>query len=162
MFNAALSRAPEKLPDADVEQTEDSDIWMSVDADDFDEVLERAMRAGGAASETQAMETDGEGGEEARVAKEQTDKLRDLAVKVERFVEGKGDVEGAQFEEYACLFLHSNVLSNIFCPLMSVARHPLTKMVQIATMETYLVTRGFPTRMTKSLTQKWQSKLAAK
>lgn len=99
LFNVALSRAPETLSDADLVQTEDSDVWMSVDANDFDEVLERAMRASSSTVQTHAMETDGEGGEEDRVAKEQTNKLRDLAAKVERFVEGKGDIEGARFEE---------------------------------------------------------------
>ncbi|KAH0838529.1 SGT1 protein-domain-containing protein [Lanmaoa asiatica] len=101
LFNAALSRAPETLLDTDLVQTEDSDEWMNVDAKDFDEVLECAMRAGGSTVETHATEMDDEGGEEDRVAKEQTDKLRDLAVKVEQFVEGKGDVEGARFEDEA-------------------------------------------------------------
>lgn len=99
LFNAALSRAPETLSDAGLVQTEDSDEWMNVDAKDFDEVLERAMRVGGSPVEMHAMETDGEGGVEDSVAKEQTNKLRDLAAKVEQFVEGKGDVEGARFEE---------------------------------------------------------------
>lgn len=80
-------------------QTEDSDVWMSIDAQNFDEVLERAMRAGSSTVQTHATETDAEGGEEDKVAKEQTDKLRDLAAKVEHFVEGNGDVEGARFEE---------------------------------------------------------------
>lgn len=99
LCNAALSRAPETLSDADLVQTEDSDEWMNVGTKDFDEVLERAMHAGGSTVDTHTMETDGEGGEEDRVAKGQTDKLRDLAAKVENFVEGKGDVEGARFDE---------------------------------------------------------------
>lgn len=97
LFNAALSRAPEMVSDADLVQTEDSDEWMNVDPKDFDEMLERAMRADGSTVEAQVIETDG--AKEDRVAKEQADKLRDLAAKVERFVEGKGDVEGARFEE---------------------------------------------------------------
>ncbi|KAF8559346.1 SGT1-domain-containing protein [Imleria badia] len=99
LFNTALSRAPETLLDADLVQTEDSDEWMNVDAKDFDEVLERAMRAGGSTMETHAMEIDGEEAKEDRVAKEQTDKLRNLAAKVEQFVGGKGDVDGARFED---------------------------------------------------------------
>jgi len=109
-FNGALSRAPEALLDADLAQTEDSDEWLNVDANDFDEVLERAMRAGDSTTETHAMNTDGEGGEDDRVAKGQTDKLHDLAVKVEQFVEGKGDVEGARFEEYAFPVFHFVIL----------------------------------------------------
>ncbi|KAG6381423.1 SGT1 protein-domain-containing protein [Boletus reticuloceps] len=95
LFNAALSRAPETLLDADLAQAEDSDEWMNVDANDFD-----AMRASGSVMETHAMETDGGDVDvEDRVAKEQANKLRDLAAKVEQFVEGKGDVEGARFED---------------------------------------------------------------
>lgn len=115
LFNAALSHAPKTFPDADL-PTEDSDEWMNVDATDFDEVLQRAMRAGGSTVGMQAMETNGEGGEEDRVAKEQTDKLRNLAAKVEQFVEGKGDVEGARFEEYAfAFFLHSDLCHLTLC-----------------------------------------------
>ncbi|KIJ68680.1 hypothetical protein HYDPIDRAFT_173344 [Hydnomerulius pinastri MD-312] len=103
-FNAALSRAPETLPDGDPTQTEDSDEWMSIDAANFDEVLERAMHGDSANKNAMDVDAPGEGedgGEENRVAKEQTEKLRDLAAKVEKFVEGKGDVEGARFEDEA-------------------------------------------------------------
>jgi hypothetical protein len=37
--------------------------------------------------------------EEDRVASEQAARLKDLASKVEQFVEGEGDIEGALFEE---------------------------------------------------------------
>lgn len=37
--------------------------------------------------------------EEDRVAQQQTAKLQEMAKKVEDFVEGKGDLEGATFEE---------------------------------------------------------------
>lgn len=36
---------------------------------------------------------------EERVASEQASRLKDLAAKVEGFVEGEGDLEGARFEE---------------------------------------------------------------
>lgn len=36
---------------------------------------------------------------EDRLAKEQASRLQDLAQKVENFVEGEGDIEGATFEE---------------------------------------------------------------
>lgn len=107
LFNAALFRAPETLSDVDIVQTEDSDEWMNVDASDFDEVLDRAMYAGGSTEDTHAMETDGDGGKEDRITKDQTNKLRDLAAKVEQFVEGKGDVDGARFEEYAFASFYS-------------------------------------------------------
>ncbi len=37
--------------------------------------------------------------EEDRIASEQAARLKDLANKVEQFVEGEGDIEGARFEE---------------------------------------------------------------
>jgi len=36
---------------------------------------------------------------EDRIAAEQASKLQNLAAKVEEFVEGEGDLEGATFEE---------------------------------------------------------------
>ena len=36
---------------------------------------------------------------EDRLASEQAKKLKDLASKVESFIDGEGDVEGARFEE---------------------------------------------------------------
>jgi len=36
---------------------------------------------------------------EDRMASEQASRLKDLANKVEQFVEGEGDMEGARFEE---------------------------------------------------------------
>lgn len=79
---------------------EDPDDWLNVDAGDFDQMLEKTM---GSRNKVQdAMDVDkptaGET-EEDRVAKEQASKLQDLAQKVENFVEGEGDVEGAKFEE---------------------------------------------------------------
>lgn len=164
LFNAALSRAPETLSNTDLEQTEDSDEWMNVDAKDFDEMLERTMRVGDSTVETHAMDMDGGGGEEDRVAKEQTDKLRDLAAKVEQFVEGKGDVEGARFEE--CAFPCFYIVIFLISILVSVVKHSPTKMAQrVMTTKTYSATRIFLTRMTKGLTRKsgkQQSRLASK
>jgi hypothetical protein len=47
------------------------------------------------------MEVDGdeEQSAEDRVASEQASRLKNLATKVEAFVEGKGDLEGATFDE---------------------------------------------------------------
>ncbi|KAG0703146.1 SGT1 protein-domain-containing protein [Suillus ampliporus] len=97
LFNSALSNAPEyftEMPD----EPEDSDDWMNVDAADFDEMLERTRSQ----PQSQAMDVDSAGNEaEERVAKEQATKLHDLAAKVQKFVEGEGDVEGARFEDEA-------------------------------------------------------------
>lgn len=40
---------------------------------------------------------------EDRIASEQAKRLKDLASKVEIFIEGEGDVEGARFEEYVII-----------------------------------------------------------
>ncbi|KAF8845344.1 SGT1-domain-containing protein [Paxillus ammoniavirescens] len=102
LFNTALSRAPEVLPDSGATQAEDSDEWMNIDAADFENVLKSTMHGPGSNMEAQAMDVDpAGGGEEDRLAQEQTEKLRGLAAKVERFVEGEGDVEGARFEDEA-------------------------------------------------------------
>ena len=48
---------------------------------------------------TDAMDVDVPEDDEDRVAKAQAERLRDLAKKVEQFVEGEGDLEGARFAE---------------------------------------------------------------
>ena len=76
---------------------------MNVDASDFDAMLEKATGKdsgkGKAKATDNAMDVDMEADEEDRVAKVQAERLRDLAKKVEEFVEGEGDVEGARFAE---------------------------------------------------------------
>jgi hypothetical protein len=73
---------------------------MNIDAADFEDVLKSTMHGHGSNMKAQAMDVHAAGGgEEERLAQEQTEKLRGLAAKVERFVEGEGDVEGARFEE---------------------------------------------------------------
>lgn len=78
---------------------EDSDDWLNVDATNFDAMLENTLhgeRGSGKDSATNAMDVDRD---EDRVAKLQAERLRDLAFKVEDFLEGEGDVEGARFAE---------------------------------------------------------------
>ncbi|KAG2155460.1 SGT1 protein-domain-containing protein [Suillus clintonianus] len=96
LFNSALSTAPEYLTEMP-DETEDSDDWMNVDAAGFDDMLERTRSQ----PQSQAMDVDAGDDAEERVAKEQTSKLQDLAAKVQNFVEGEGDVEGARFEDEA-------------------------------------------------------------
>lgn len=96
LFNSALSTAPEYLTEMP-DETEDSDDWMNVDAAGFDDMLERTRSQ----PQSQAMDVDAGDEAEERVAKEQASKLQDLAAKVQNFVEGEGDVEGARFEDEA-------------------------------------------------------------
>ena len=91
----------QRLPDFSG-QDEDSDEWLHVDAGDFDHMLESTL--GKPQSErgkvSNAMDVDGPNDLEDRLAMEQAAQLKTLAGKVESFVEGEGDLEGARFEEY--------------------------------------------------------------
>lgn len=78
---------------------EDLDSWLDIDAADFDAMLEDSFGKNSRPSEND-MDVDSNGaGQEERVTEQQTAKLQEMAKKVEEFVEGKGDVEGAMFEE---------------------------------------------------------------
>ena len=84
------------------QQEEDPDDWLNVDATDFDAMLEKTLRSDkgkGKERASDAMDVDAQEDEEDRIAKIQADRLRDLARKVEDFVEGEGDIEGARFAE---------------------------------------------------------------
>lgn len=76
---------------------EDSEGWLDIDAADFDSMLEDSF---GPSSRPSDMDVDSNGAsDEERATEQQTAKLQEMAKKVEEFVEGKGDVEGAMFEE---------------------------------------------------------------
>ncbi|KAJ3513549.1 hypothetical protein NLJ89_g2881 [Agrocybe chaxingu] len=99
---SALSRI-KTLPDQS-SATEDSDDWLNVDAEDFDRMLEATLGNAdrGAAKDPNAMDVDNTNGvlsTEDQLASEQAKRLKDLATKVENFVEGEGDMEGVRFED---------------------------------------------------------------
>ncbi len=79
---------------------EDPDDWLHIEAAGFDEMLEKTM---GVSKDNEAasdpMNVDPQETDEDRVARAQAERLRDLAKKVEQFVEGEGDLEGARFAE---------------------------------------------------------------
>ena len=84
--------------------TEDPDEWLNIDSQSFDDMLEKKMGAPktDAPINPDAMDVDLSEGELAKERKaeiEQASKLHDLAKKVETFLEGKGGIEGAEFEE---------------------------------------------------------------
>ena len=58
----------------------------------LEDAAKRPVGGGGAPS-------DDPGAHEERIASDQAAKLRDLAEKVEKFVDGQGDLEGAVFSE---------------------------------------------------------------
>jgi hypothetical protein len=80
---------------------EDNDDWLIVDPQDFDEMLGKTL---GTKTEDQktsnAMVIDGPRDDaEEHAAATQAARLKELTSKVENFVEGEGDIEGARFEE---------------------------------------------------------------
>ncbi|TFK89759.1 SGT1-domain-containing protein [Polyporus arcularius HHB13444] len=81
---------------------EDPDDWLNIEPAGFDEMLEKTM---GASKDNEAasdpMNVDPQETDEDRVARAQAERLRDLAKKVEQFVEGEGDLEGARFADEA-------------------------------------------------------------
>ena len=88
---------------------EDSDEWLNTDAEYFEDVLEKKMgthKATQKDSEAAPMVIDEvQEPSEDRVANEQASKLRKLADKVEEFIDGEGDLEGARFME-SVFYLH--------------------------------------------------------
>lgn len=86
---------------------EDSDGWLNIDADSLDQKLSETMyssstkKAVDGEQPKDAMDVDKPKGEDdgTRLAQDQADKLKGLASKIERFVEGQGTLEGAVFEE---------------------------------------------------------------
>ena len=98
-MNVAVAKAEDLEPLQDVE---DDDNWLTVSAENFDSVLQEKMRLNDAPSTSREMDVDrspdSENGEDG-ITKAQVAKLRDLAIKVDAFVAGEGDIEGAVFEE---------------------------------------------------------------
>lgn len=86
--------APQELSYATGDD-EDDDSWLSIDADSFDDVLNSTIGKNSA----QSMDVDED--KEQQEAEIQASHLRDLATKVEDFVNKKGDLEGAIFEEFS-------------------------------------------------------------
>lgn len=87
-----------------LDRGEESDKWLNLNAEDFDQMLENSRTKGKskARQDGNAMDVDKEETSESPedlLASEQAKKLKDLANKVENFIEGEGDIEGAIFDE---------------------------------------------------------------
>ena len=82
---------------------EDPEDWLNVDESQFDAMLEKAAGQpipSSSKEDPAAMDVDGNQDlDEDRIANEQAEKLKKMAKKVEEFLEGKGDVDGARFQE---------------------------------------------------------------
>ncbi|EAU93414.2 hypothetical protein CC1G_04393 [Coprinopsis cinerea okayama7 len=123
--DSAIAQVVSAPPPSTVDDPEDDDAWLNIDESDFDSMLAKAMGSkgnttttgtsprkgqGGEVGEGEAMDTreDGVAGgdgdadrarDEDAFASVQASRLKDLASKVEKFVEGEGDLEGARFED---------------------------------------------------------------
>lgn len=77
-------------------EEEDSEDWLTIDAENFDEYLENVMGRNATSTKADMPDFDDE---EERVANAQAARLQELASQVEEFVEGEGDLEGARFAD---------------------------------------------------------------
>jgi hypothetical protein len=101
MLSIALSQSTDVAATSEQDE-EDSDDWLNVNAQDFDDMLEKTMGTSRNKVHSDTMDVDepeSQEIEEDLLAREQASRLQDLAQKVEDFVEGEGDIEGAKFEE---------------------------------------------------------------
>ena len=91
-------------------QEEDNDDWLTINAQEFDQSLEATLAgATGNGKNPNAMDVDPPSEAESpedKLASDQAKRLKDLATKVENFVEGEGDLEGVRFEEQVPFFVY--------------------------------------------------------
>lgn len=101
------------LPLSTPQLEEDADDWLNIDAKDFENMLQRSMSISGNKVDSDAMDVDNPGNGESpedHLASEQASQLRELAAKVEDFIEGEGDLEGARFDECVGSLLYWDLL----------------------------------------------------
>jgi len=105
--NAALGSASAQQNTQD--DGEDPDGWLEVTQRDLEQSLNAYVNTQSHnrtyATQDISMEVDKDVAEEDKTANEQAARLKRLAEKVDEFVEGKGGLSGAMFEEY----VHSSV-----------------------------------------------------
>jgi len=77
---------------------EDDDRWMNVSEQDVDTILEQRAGAPAKAREAEDSRMDVDDDDDGKV-QQTADRLRNLAQKVESFVGGRGDIEGALFDD---------------------------------------------------------------
>lgn len=74
-------------------RAEDSDDWLDIDGEEFSKLLTKKVE-----DSAEAEQGRGDGGEQ-RENSMQASKLKELASRVQGFVEGQGSLEGALFEK---------------------------------------------------------------
>ncbi|KAF5336862.1 hypothetical protein D9611_003214 [Ephemerocybe angulata] len=99
--DSAIARVPDLPPQDDL--VEDDDSWLNIDEADFESMMEKAGASKEPkrkdAGERMNVDNVSDAAMEDEMASRQADRLKDLASKVEEFVEGEGDIEGARFED---------------------------------------------------------------
>ncbi|KAF8898419.1 SGT1 protein-domain-containing protein [Infundibulicybe gibba] len=95
LVNMAISDCP-TLPKSATPDDEDSDDWLNINPNDFDSMLEKSI---GSQNYGDTVIDNTAPSFEDEVASKQASRLKDLASKVEDFVEGQGDLDGAKFED---------------------------------------------------------------
>ena len=94
MINEALrTQPPTELKD----EGEDPDDWLNVDPMDLDHTLKEYHQQKEGPTDSDVGDMVDEDGD--TVAHEQAGRLKELAKRMEGFVEGEGAVEGALFDE---------------------------------------------------------------
>ncbi|KAF5384722.1 hypothetical protein D9757_006218 [Collybiopsis confluens] len=91
LVNSAISLVPDDFTPPNV--NEDSDDWLNIDADNFEDSFQQNQSKLG-----DAMDVDRNPAQPA-ASTDASSQLRDLASRVEEFIEGEGDVEGARFAD---------------------------------------------------------------
>jgi hypothetical protein len=92
------------------DDVEDSESWLEVSPDELDGMM---MRASGQ-DKKKTMSTEAKEGrdqEAAEPTEEHGRALQELAKKVQTFVGGEGDLQGARFEEFVLLHNHAIALT---------------------------------------------------
>jgi hypothetical protein len=103
-FAFTTDSAIKEVPDADVSalevrpsDPEDSDSWLEVSPDELDGLM---MKVSGQAPKSDAEQAgDQHRQRQAELGEEHGKALGDLAKKVQEFVGGEGDIQGARFAE---------------------------------------------------------------
>ncbi|KAJ4476672.1 SGT1 protein-domain-containing protein [Lentinula aciculospora] len=94
LVNASISQASNDFEPPILD--EDDDDWLNIDAESFEDMMQRAPGTD-ETKQTDAMDVDQKSVE--HTTSTQASQLRNLASKVEEFIGGMGDVEGARFAD---------------------------------------------------------------
>lgn len=95
IVTAAVSEAGSSF--SPVMGEEESDSWLDIDSETFESFLEKSIRPPRPQQQDgDSMVIDENVSPEDRIASQQASRLKDLAEKVEQFIERDGDMDGAK------------------------------------------------------------------